>query len=143
MFTYTSLYKELSTCKGSFKDSEKHARACRGSFLFLDLPDLMPNMTHGLPDDVSRDFVLFTAHDVLFLKDVDSCKVGSPKVCGFGCVWMCFGFGCVVCRWENTVTEHLIACTICTHTVVIAGHSVCQHCLYIETHLLLLRESDA
>lgn len=80
MFTYTSLYTELSTCKGSFKDSEKHARACRGSFLFLDLPDLMPNMTHGLPDDVSRDYVLYTAHDVLFLKDVDSCKVGSPKV---------------------------------------------------------------
>lgn len=82
VFTYTSLYKELSTCKGSFKDSERHARACRGSFLFLDLPDLMPNMTRGLPDDVSRDYVLHTAHDVLFLKDVDSCKLGSPKVGG-------------------------------------------------------------
>lgn len=103
VFAYTSLYPELSTCKGSFKDSERHARACRGSFLFLDLPDLMPNMTHGLPADVSREFVLYTTHDVLFLKDVDSCKVGSPKVCSAPC-------HCAPCKqpW------HIVCCaTVC------------------------------
>lgn len=80
VFAYTSMYKDLSSHKGIYDDTQQHTRTCRGSFLFLDIPDLMPNMTRGLPDDVSREYVLFTSPDVLFLQDINSCNLGTPSV---------------------------------------------------------------
>ncbi len=84
VFTYTSIYKDLASHKGIYDDNKQHTQTCRGSYLFLDIPDLMPNMTRGLPDDVSREYVLVTSPDVLFLQDINSCNLGTPEV------WWCW-----------------------------------------------------